>query len=44
MNAILDIGFEGYLVTEIQQDATQLDKIAKENIPALKALEQIIQM
>ena len=44
MNALLEIGFDGYLVTEIQQDATQPDKIAKENLPALKGLERKIHL
>jgi sugar phosphate isomerase/epimerase len=44
MNAILGIEFDGYLVTEIQQDVNQPDMIAEENLPALKRLEQIIRM
>jgi sugar phosphate isomerase/epimerase len=43
ITAIHEIGFDRYLVTEIQQDALQPDMIAKENIIALKALGQKIQ-
>ena len=44
ITAIRDIGFDRYLVTEIQQDTLQPDVIAKENSPAIKSLGQKIQI